>query len=416
MLVMRNFGYLGLHTVVDSKSSLARDRLVDFTGEIQLRRRKDDDDDEPAPPKRPARERENYRLELPKWHPNYVAEPTVNGGRNSLDLNQSSVSKRVNVSKLYAQELAPLPLMLGPSNRLTSNTQPGMPRNRPHQDDIEPFYHTSFCNELLCHPRILHNCPRGTLAIKVEIRDVEWNEKAKAYFAHMAGPDVGPSIHNTRRGPFLVHSAFTACTPRRSDHQFMDEFKLKLPLDLHQVDENGRRRNFCLFFTVYRLKRGSKSMWKRGAKKIFGSSSTTGASDQNSSEETQQSGRIEQVASGFLPITSQSCLIDNGLHDVRIDYKAKSPTQEDRNQLSLPTDSLVLVESAVTSDPAYAAGRDDSFAEDTTISNDSRKSDRNKADSDSMSFNDDSQSKGGKGKASAEPISLSVSYCFVYTC
>ena len=38
MLVMRNFGYLGLHTVVDEKSSLARGRLVDFTGELQLRR------------------------------------------------------------------------------------------------------------------------------------------------------------------------------------------------------------------------------------------------------------------------------------------------------------------------------------------------------------------------------------------
>ena len=31
MLVMRNFGYLGLHQVVDSSSTLARDRLVDFS-------------------------------------------------------------------------------------------------------------------------------------------------------------------------------------------------------------------------------------------------------------------------------------------------------------------------------------------------------------------------------------------------
>jgi hypothetical protein len=40
MLVMRNFGYLGLQSVVNMKSSLARDRLVDFTGEFQLRRKK----------------------------------------------------------------------------------------------------------------------------------------------------------------------------------------------------------------------------------------------------------------------------------------------------------------------------------------------------------------------------------------
>lgn len=39
MLVMRNFGYLGLHSVIHSKSSLAQDRLVDFTREVQVRRR-----------------------------------------------------------------------------------------------------------------------------------------------------------------------------------------------------------------------------------------------------------------------------------------------------------------------------------------------------------------------------------------
>jgi hypothetical protein len=46
MLVMRNFGYLGLHCVVNNKSSLAPDRLVDFTGEIQIRRRSEYDEEE----------------------------------------------------------------------------------------------------------------------------------------------------------------------------------------------------------------------------------------------------------------------------------------------------------------------------------------------------------------------------------
>jgi len=407
MLVMRNFGYLGLHTVVDSKSSLARDRLVDFTGELQLRRRTSDDDDDDEL----GREQESYRLELPKWHPNFIAEPTVNGGRNPLDSSTISDTKPANASKLYAQELAPLPLMLAP-NRLSGNSQPGLPRNRPQQDDIEPFYHTSFCNELLFHPRILHNCPRGTASIKVELREVEWSESANAYYAHVPGPRVGPSIHNSRRGPFLVQSAFTSCTPRSSDHQFLDEFKLKLPLQLNQVDEEGKTRNLCLFFTVYRVKRGSKSMWKRGAKMIFGAS--TSGEPSNSIDEQQQLGRVEQVACGFLPITAQSCLIDNGLHDVRVAYTATAPNQDVDAQRVLPSSSLVLIERATTGDGAHYLGPDDSYAEDTTISGESLKSDRNKAatnertDSDSQSFNEDTQSKGGKSQASKEPISLSV--------
>lgn len=79
MLVMRNFGYLGLHAVVDSKSSLARHRLVDFTGELQLRRRTKTDEME----RRGRRVApDNYRVKLPAWHPQCIAEPVVNGGRN----------------------------------------------------------------------------------------------------------------------------------------------------------------------------------------------------------------------------------------------------------------------------------------------------------------------------------------------
>lgn len=414
MLIMRNFGYLGLHTVVDSKSSLARDRLVDFTGELQLRRRTEEDMnvEDKLSARRTTFEPENYRLKLPNWQPKFVAEPTINGGRVLVGSVKSVEPSRVNDSKHYAQELAPLALMLAPTDRLTDSTQSGMPHNGPQQDDIEPLYHTSFCNELLCHPRILHNSPRGTVAIKVELRDVQWNENLNAYFAHLPGPAIGPSIHNNRRGPFLVQSAFTSCSPRRSEHQFLDEFKLKLPLDLQQEDDDGRNQNLCLFFTVCRLHRGSKSMWKRGAKMIFGSNSG-GTSDAKDAEDGLRRSRVDEVVSGFLPITAQSCLIDNGLYDVRIVYKARAPSRDESIQWDLPVTSLIL-ETSIAGDVAFnAAGRDDSIAEDTTISNESVKSDRNraativeKADSDS-----DSISKGGNMKTS-EPISLSVS-CLV---
>ncbi len=227
MLVMRNFGYLGLHPVIDSKSSLARDRLVDFTGEVQVRRKTEverDDNPSMAAPE----QTEGFKTMLPDFHPEYVAEPTVNGGRFVEASPPSSLE--LGSTKSYAQELLPLPLQISPSLLISSGMAPGLGRGQTNQDDMEPFYHTSFCNELLCHPRILHNCPKGNVVVKVELREVEWVEEHSCYVAHL--PSCGPSIHNTRRGPFLVQSAFSSCTSRRS-HQFMDEFKLKLPLDLN---------------------------------------------------------------------------------------------------------------------------------------------------------------------------------------
>ena len=38
MLVMRNFGFLGLHSSIHFQSKLACDRLVDITGDAQVRR------------------------------------------------------------------------------------------------------------------------------------------------------------------------------------------------------------------------------------------------------------------------------------------------------------------------------------------------------------------------------------------
>lgn len=417
MLVMRNFGYLGLHTVVDSKSSLARDRLVDFTGELQLRRRADDEKTDSPRRRHNEAASDNYRETLPDWHPKFIAEPTVNGGRNRPDFAGDVSMDRYGSSKLYAQELAPLPLLLTPSSSLTNGAQSARGRGRPSHDDIEPFYHTSFCNELLCQPRILHNCPRGKISIKFELREVEWNNALNAYFAHVPGQNIGPTIHNPRRGPFLVQSAFTCCTPRRSDHQFIDEFKMKLPLDLNSQHLNGSQRVLSLFFTVYRVKLGSSSKWKRGAKMLFGSSipeSLGTSTDVGSSGKT----RIDQVACGFLPVSSQSCLLDNGLHDVRIVYKAKTPSQEICEQTGVPPTSLLLVERALpAADGASVTAREDSFAEDTTISNDSQKSDRNitidtsmrtDSNSDLMSLADDSQSKGTRTKTVTDPISLSV--------
>ena len=71
MLVMRNFGYLGLHRVVDGGSSLARDRLVDFSGELQLRRKTHEE----RGSKTHRAQIDGCSTTLPEWKPEYVAEP-----------------------------------------------------------------------------------------------------------------------------------------------------------------------------------------------------------------------------------------------------------------------------------------------------------------------------------------------------
>jgi hypothetical protein len=74
---MRNFGYLGIHSSINPHSKLACDRLVDFTGDMQVRRRCDininenfDDDDD------------GRIYSIDAWHKDFIGEPTVDGGRS----------------------------------------------------------------------------------------------------------------------------------------------------------------------------------------------------------------------------------------------------------------------------------------------------------------------------------------------
>lgn len=215
MLVMRNFGYLGLHCVVSNKSSLARDRLVDFTGELQIRRKNELDaleEELDGGQNRPPSNDDGVYV-VPPWRPTFVTEPALNGGRNSIEPSSVDMTTESTPSanpildpgkilllptdssslQLYAQELAPVPLQLSSSTgrALSTPSLPGVHRfNRPQASYVEPTFHTSFCNELLCHPRLLHNCPQGHLAVKVELRELEWREDINAYLVHL--PRSGP--------------------------------------------------------------------------------------------------------------------------------------------------------------------------------------------------------------------------------
>jgi len=184
---------------------------------------------------------------------------------------------------------------------------------------------------------------------------------------------------------------------------------VKLPLDLKPRQTDNSSRTLSLFFTVYNVRVGHKSTWKR-AKKMLGSQQSDVISD---FEETDSGGssRLRQIACGFLPVATNSCLVENGMHDVRIIYAARMPPQEYCDRGIIDPSTLVLVDKNDAGE-SQASLVDDSFAEETASSD--SKSDRlangSKADlSDLASIADDSR--GGKSKSSAnvEPISLSVS-------
>ena len=352
MLVMRNFGYLGLHEVVNGKSSLAMDRLIDFTGEMQLRRR-DEDENEVAE----SKSNDTNHDPVPAWRSQYMTEPTINGGRCTKPI----VSRpERSYSALNAQELAAVPLQNFSLGRAGASSQ-SAPKSRARVlsscEDIEPYFHTTFCNELLCYPRLLLNCQKGNIVIKVELRDIEWNPEYGVFLAHM--PSSGPVVHNRRRGPFLVQGAYTACTARRPDPHFLDEFKLKLPLLL------GKNEPRCpsMFFTVYRLSFSSRKKWglrglgKRRTSKRFDeiTGDVVGETDVVTGKDCQ----LIQLGCGFLPLERKHSLLENGTHDVKISYVARHPLQEFCDKEGLNSDTLVMSD--------FTIGKGDSVAGDESL-------------------------------------------------
>jgi hypothetical protein len=332
MLVMRNFGFLGLHGVVDKKSSLARDRLVDFTGELQIRRKTQDEMESDHCELNTTDPQDTCKLTTPQWHSSFVSEPAAAGGRNDDQVDFSGVS--LSRSRVYAQELAPVPLQLNSSMRLqaTASIQlSGVPRHRLHGNDAEPVAYSTFCNELLFHPRLVHNCSEKNIVVKAELREMHWSNELMAFVANV--PRHGPSIHNTRRGPFLVQSVFTSCSVGVGDHHFLDEFKIKLPLDLNPKSQNGEPEDFVLVFEVYKIQVDSGQMEKE-----------TRNLQLDASSKVKEPPGLAQIACGFLSLSNNSCLLENGLHDVRMGFLARSPSPEMCNKGYYDSSSLILVE------------------------------------------------------------------------
>ena len=359
MLVMRNFGHLGLQSVVNTKSSLARDRLVDFTGEFQLRRRKSQGDGNGDA----GVDSDGGRVcVVPPWQPDFVAESTTYGGRNIAQpalpgdplaspgkkSGKGAQRKRALVGtpmQLYSQELAPIPLSFTPPSGRSGSKLSGTsaPSATNQGDDAEMFLYTSFCNELICQPRLLHNCVKRNIVVKVELRRLKWSEWVKAYVAFPSGN--GPSIHNGRRGPYLVNAGYTSCAYHTLNPAFMDDFKIKLPLALEGANggdtSSGDPGRLVLLFSVLNITVKGKKKWTERLSLRQGKKGSTAQKEKDEidaddeSEKNNSGSSVQQLGCGVLPLSVSSdskvpCLIANGLHDIKIQYYSRhAPTALD---------------------------------------------------------------------------------------
>lgn len=315
LLVMRYFGYLGLHSIIEKKSSLARDRLVDFTGELQVRREDKKDAATKSMNEKCPDLGDPYII--PPWRQHFVVEPASFGGRNSALKSNNVIVQATLTNKsgggvtgaviedraagTYAQEVATLPLE-------NSTAESGSSRkNRSSSKKYDGMLlHTSFCNEVVVQPKMLKKCPKKNVVVKVELRELQWSESLNV---DVAVP-LKPSIHNTRRGPWLVQDAFTSCALATAEPQWLDEFKIKLPLIL---GEPGHEK-IGLFFSVYHVNVKKKKSSRLQAMSRRASNGVDVDLDD----------AIEHIGSGFLPLTledSPYCLIANGDHDVPITYR-----------------------------------------------------------------------------------------------
>ncbi len=295
LLVMRYFGYLGLHSILKKRSSLAREHLVDITGELQVKCKAamDFGGSQAHKPKCPAL---GQTFVLPSWHSQYEIEPALHGGRNVRDrFGELGGTPVIGASKfLYAQEIASLPL----ERSISESTSRASSKSTRSKYDGK-LLHTSLINELVCHPKILLNCTNKRIFIKVEFRELVWSKTLKADIAI----PIQPCIHNSRRGPWLVQEAFSACA--MGTQQFLDEFKIKLPMVLGAP---GHER--CgLLFSVFHFKAQANEL----------------DFSLHNAEKSDYEYVIEQLGSGFLPLTLEndpSCLIANGYHNVPIAFRA----------------------------------------------------------------------------------------------
>ena len=345
LLVMRNFGYLGMHRAIHSQSKLARDRLVDFTGEFQVRRRTKADSR--SMEKMESLDNSETNAVTSNWFTDFISERTYNGGRSSSHLqdqadgNTPEGRDKTSTSSLYAQELAPLPLFITPPNyrgQKSTSTASGVANGSISElpsfgRDAETYFHTSFCNEMILQPRLLHNCPKRNISIKFEICHMKQCEETDSLIVI---PSVSPTIHNPRRGQHLVYEVFTSCAYHTIDPHFLDEFKVKLPACLTSKSQDLERTGsrLVVLLSVYNIHL-KKKKWSDMISKKKPSRRNSLENDESFELDihpeagTDRKCAFELLGCGILPLSQSddvSCLIQNGLHDVQLNYITKPYT------------------------------------------------------------------------------------------
>lgn len=329
MLIIRDFGHLGMQTVIDGKSKYSCDRLVNFTKEIQTRRRKSSE---------VLKEANVHSFDYMSkiWHSNYIHEAIENGGRN--------------ISHSYAQELVSLPLYLrNPDYRLPKHLK------------LRSQFYTSICNELFLYPLEIQNCSKRNVCVKLEIVRVQ-KLRIDALKSMIVAIPVPSSIFNSRRGEYLVDEVFSSCSYHKANPKFIDEMKVKLPLSDLRIDGYG---DLAAKFTVYHVSVKSKKVQK----------STKTVYDHSSS--------MQQVGCGLLSLSKggeSSYLLEDNIYNVSIKYKSKPLRFHagGTERFGLPDDTI-LIEDLVTSEsgdeplsPQKSVGSNHPLTPSSTRSNGSR--------------------------------------------
>ena len=299
MLVMRNFGYLGLGCVVDQKSSLARARLVDFTGEMQLRLREENEPLDDIEPSDGISVLDSVQKLTHLTH--CISEPVKNGGRFLQSSAGDLPAGTDDISSLYAQELLPVPLQ---NFQFEQENIEGSPGRDKFSVTNEPYFLTVFCNDLILQPFSIQGLKKGVYAIKVELRFVKWNGHS---LRHEARSFDESCIRNNHRGRFMVNYATTSCFHGGPESSLLDEFRIRLPLSFDIREEGGQSGELCVFFTLMRLKSEDKKGMKL-AKKLFGTQDTR--NPENGHEVDVYSSSV----CAFTPLRKAGRLVADGAH------------------------------------------------------------------------------------------------------
>jgi hypothetical protein len=149
----------------------------------------------------------------------------------------------------------------------------------------------------------------------------------------------------------------------------------------------------ALFFSVYNIDIKSRRRWANRAeqKRIFSKDSPSNTPrkgirgyssfglESSDTEAERKSSRIDVLACGFLPITTNdtSCLLDNGLHDVKLMYTAELFSEDDGGQGTLILNQIAEQRSrdgtfSSRTEPPLRSARDGSD-DDSLVSNMSEK-------------------------------------------